>query len=61
MQATGELSKIMVDTGKHIYYILLLSSESSTFSCEILNLALVLPAGTVTVERCFLVMKLVKT
>ncbi|XP_071677000.1 uncharacterized protein [Lolium perenne] len=52
IQGIGDLSKTMVDTRKHICYPLVY---------RLLNLVLVLPVATATVERCFSAMKLVKT
>ncbi|XP_044407247.1 uncharacterized protein [Triticum aestivum] len=47
-----ELSKKMVQTGRHIVYPLFY---------RLLKLVIVLPIATATVERCFSAMKLVKT
>ena len=47
-----ELSQKMVETKKHIVYPLVY---------RLVNLALVLPVATATVERCFSGMKIVKT
>lgn len=48
----ADLARLMVATKKHISYPLVY---------RLLKLALVLPVATATVERCFSVMKLVKT
>jgi hypothetical protein len=47
-----ELAKLMVDTKKH---------EAFSLVHKLLKLVLVLPVATASVERCFLVMKIVKT
>jgi len=47
-----DLSRVMVETGKHNTFPLVY---------RILKLALVLPVATATVERCFSKMKLIKT
>jgi hypothetical protein len=47
-----ELAKLMVDTKKH---------EAFSLVHKLLKLVLVLPVATPSVERCFLVMKIVKT
>ena len=52
IEELGELSKIMVETRKHICYPLVY---------RLLNLVLVLPVATAMVERSFSAMKLVKT
>ncbi|CAM9000202.1 unnamed protein product [Rhodiola kirilowii] len=48
----GALARVMVDTGKHLTYILVF---------RLLKLVLTLPVATATVERCFSSMKIVKT
>jgi hypothetical protein len=52
IQTIVELSRIMVETRKHLCYPLVY---------RLLKLVLVLPVATATVERCFSAMKIVKT
>ena len=52
IQTIVELSRILVQTRKHLCYPLVY---------RLLKLVLVLPVATATVERCFSAMKIVKT
>ena len=52
LSGIADLSRVMVETRKHISYYLVY---------RLVNLALVLPVATATVERCFSAMKLVKS
>ena len=52
LSGIAELSKVMVETRKHISYYLVY---------RLVKLALVLPVATATVERCFSAMKFVKS
>ncbi|XP_071705044.1 uncharacterized protein [Rutidosis leptorrhynchoides] len=52
LNGIADLSRLMVETGKHISY---------RYVYRLLKLALVLPVATATVERCFSAMKLVKS
>ncbi|KAI3690317.1 hypothetical protein L2E82_48297 [Cichorium intybus] len=52
LNGISDLSRVMVETRKHISYYLVY---------RLVKLALVLPVATATVERCFSAMKLVKS
>ncbi|KAI3516753.1 hypothetical protein L1887_15762 [Cichorium endivia] len=52
LNGIADLSRVMVETRKHISYYLVY---------RLVKLALVLPVATATVERCFSAMKLVKS
>ena len=52
LKGIADLSRLMVETGKH---------RSFPLVYRLIKLALVLPVATATVERCFSAMKLLKT
>ncbi|KAL7616349.1 hypothetical protein Lser_V15G04463 [Lactuca serriola] len=52
LKRIADLSRLMVETGKHLSFPLVY---------QLLKLTLVLPIATATVERCFSAMKLLKT
>ncbi|XP_071704957.1 uncharacterized protein [Rutidosis leptorrhynchoides] len=52
LKGIADLAKLLVETEKHLLY---------PYVYRLLKLALVLPVGTATVERCFSAMKLVKS